>query len=648
MATLLFLGASVSQLPAIRHARAAGHRIVAVDGDPGAVAFPFCDVAESVDFTDLDGVVDVAARFGVEGVLAISTDRAVPPAAAISARLGLPGIAVEVAQAMTDKALMRARLAESGLPQPRSVVVTPATDLDEACAQITFPAVLKPVDSGGQRGIFRIESIEQARSLLSATLDFSRSNRAMLEEYVEGTELNGILVARDGVPTLLTLSDRLRPPGPGFGVGWIHSFPSSLPKNVLAEAEEVAVATVRALGLVDGIAFPQLIADDRGAVRVIEVAARIPAGQMADLVLFGTGINLFEIAIEQALGHVVPDTLVSPDPELSRPVAIRFFTASPGLLPLGTVSAVEGLDAVRAAPGVLAADLYFGPGATIGPLQVDADRRGYVIATAETPARALELADAASRKLVVRTVDADRRFRRSLHWLHARHLLPTALVLALLVGGASALVVSEGAKLQQALVRGTRVDKTFSPTCHCATAVAHVKFRLVQAERVTVQMVNAGGRPVATFLRDRALHPGWKHFAWTGLTHAGHVLPNGSYFPQVSFPVLERTLRLPSPIRLDTQPPRLLHASVQQGAGRILVRYAFDGPTRTALFVDGRQAVLGRFATTAGRLSWDERFPGGLRARPGRHRVSLLGIDAAGNRSSMSPAHLVRIEAPHR
>jgi len=35
------------------------------------------------------------------------------------------------------------------------------------------------------------------------------------------------------------------------------------------------------------------------------------------------------------------------------------------VLPVGTVSAVEGLSAVRASPGILAADLYFGPGATI-------------------------------------------------------------------------------------------------------------------------------------------------------------------------------------------------------------------------------------------------------------------------------------------
>ncbi|HEX7626482.1 MAG TPA: hypothetical protein VF379_05445 [Gaiellaceae bacterium] len=646
MATLLFLGASVSQLPAIRYARDAGHRVVAVDGDPHAVAFPFCDVAESVDFTDVDRVAEVAVRFGVEGVLAISTDRAVPPAAAISARLGLPGIGIEVAQAMTDKALMRARLEESGIPQPAYVVLTDTTNLEEACAKITFPAVLKPVDSGGQRGIFRTETVEQVRTLLSGSLVFSRSGRAVLEEYVDGTELNAILVARRGAPTLLTLSDRLRPAGLGFGVGWIHSFPSSLPKGVLAEAEEVAVATVRALGLDDGIAFPQLIADDRGAVRVIEIAARIPAGQMADLVSFGTGINLFEIAIEQALGHPVPETLMTPD--FSRPIAIRFLTASPGLLPLGTVSAIEGLDAVRTAPGVLAADLYFGPGTTIGPLQVDADRRGYVIATAETPTRALELADSASRSLVVRTVKADRVFDHGLRRLHAKQLLPIAVVLALVVGSASALVVSERAKLQRALLLGTRVDKTFSPICHCSTNVAHVAFRLVQAGRITVQMVNSGGRPVATFLRDHAVRPGWKHFVWSGLTHAGHVLPDGSYVPQVSFPLLHRTLRLPSPIKLDTQRPRLLRVAVHTKASRILVRYAFDGPAHAVLFVDEQRTILTRFATATGQLSWDEHFPDGRHVRPGRHRISVLGIDAAGNRSLRSPVHVVRIKAPHR
>jgi biotin carboxylase len=632
MATLLFLGASVSQLPAIRYAREVGHRVIAVDGDPRAVAFPFCHVAETVDFTDVERVTELALRLGVEGVLAISTDRAVPPAAAISARLGLPGIAPAVAAAMTDKSLMRDRLEQAGVAQPRHTVLTDRTNLEEACAKISFPAVLKPVDSGGQRGIFRVESVANVRSLLAGALAFSRSGRAMLEEYVDGTELNGILVARSGEPTLLTLSDRLRPTGPGFGVGWIHSFPSSLPAGVLAEVESVAVASVRALGLEDGIAFPQLIANDRGDVRIVEIAARIPAGQMADLVKFGTGINLFDIAIEQALGRPVPDTIVMP--AARRPIAIRFLTASPGVLPLGTVSEIEGLDAVRAAPGVLAADLYFGPGTTIGPLQVDADRRGYVIATADTSTRALELADAASRALVVRTTTADRAFDRGLRRLYAKRLVPVAVALALVAGIGSALVLSEHAKLQHALLLGARVSRTFSPVCHCTTDVAHVTFRLVHAGRITVQMINSVGHPVVTFLHDRSETAGWKHFVWNGLARTRRALPSGSYRPEVTFPLLHRTLKLPSPIELDTRRPRILGFAVRTGRRHLIVRYAFNEPAHAVLLVDGRRALVTRRAPTNGVLSWSERYPDGREARPGRHRISVVGVDAAGNRSA--------------
>ena len=152
-----------------------------------------------------------------------------------------------------------------------------------------------------------------------------------------------------------------------------------------------------------------------------------------------------------------------------------------------------------------------------------------------------------------------------------RRRAPLVVALSLVLGAAYALVLGEQTK-QRALLLGTRVDKTFSPVCDCATDVAHLTFRLVSAGRITVQMVNSVGRPVTTFLRDRSVRAGWKHFVWHGLNHAGRVLPNGLYLAEVAFPSLHRTLRLPSPIRLDTQPPRLLHVAVHVGRQRVLIR----------------------------------------------------------------------------
>jgi biotin carboxylase len=266
-----------------------------------------------------------------------------------------------------------------------------------------MPAVIKPVDSGGQRGVSVIGSRRDLVERLPQTIAYSTSKRAILERYVEGSELNAIVVVRRGEPQLVTLSDRLRPPGPGFGVGWIHLYPSQLPAAALATAEAVAVAAVRALGLQDGIAFPQLLVTGERDVVVVEVAARIPAGQMADLVRLGVGVDLVDIALRQARGEEIPRELV--EPRFERPLAIRFLTASPGLLPTGRVVTVDGLDSVRSAPGVLEAGLYIQLGETISPVQVDADRRGYVIATARDPQAALELADHAARRLRVEVAD---------------------------------------------------------------------------------------------------------------------------------------------------------------------------------------------------------------------------------------------------
>jgi biotin carboxylase len=183
----------------------------------------------------------------------------------------------------------------------------------------------------------------------------------------------------------------------------MHSYPSSLPPAKLAEAASVAVQAVQALGLRDGIAFPQVLVSS-GRAQVVEVAARVPAGQMADLVYHAVGVDLIEIALRQALGKPVPDDLVHVGE--TRPVAIRFFTAAPGILPTGRVAAIEGLEQVRAAPGVLDADLYLQPGETIRPVQVDADRRGYVVATGADADAAIAAATSAMRNLVVRTADS--------------------------------------------------------------------------------------------------------------------------------------------------------------------------------------------------------------------------------------------------
>jgi biotin carboxylase len=393
MKTVLVVGAGRYQRAVIRKGRELGFRVAAVDRNPEAPGLALADIPRVVDFRSPEAVLENVRDLEIDGVLTVQAERAVPMVAAIAEALGLPGIGAETARLMTNKLAMRARLADRGIPQPRFATVRTPAEARTAAREIGFPAVLKPADSAGQVGLARVESVDDAEASFSDAAAASPTGEAVLEEYVEGTEMNGIVVVQDGEVLAVFLCDRLRPPGRGFGVSWLHVYPPTPEGAQLAEAERVAVDAVRALGLRNGLGFPQLIAKPDGGVVVVECAARI-GGMMAEHLLHAFGIDLLEVALRLALGEPIAQDHVRE--RFRRPVAIRFLTADPGTLSPGRVTRVGPLDDVLASPGVLAAEVYSEVGETIRPVRIISDRRGYVIATGETRGEAVERADAAT------------------------------------------------------------------------------------------------------------------------------------------------------------------------------------------------------------------------------------------------------------
>ena len=393
MKTVLFVGAGRHQHRAMRRAKELGLRVAAIDRNAGAPGLGDADAAEVVDFADVGAAVETARRLRPDGVLTIASDRAVPVVAAIADALGLPGIGAETARRATHKTAMRLALAEAGVPQPRFAAARSLTEAEAALEEIGLPAVVKPVDSAGQRGLSAVHTAPELGPRLRDALAESQGGEAIVERFLDGVEVNCLVVARGGDVTVLTLSDRRRPGGEGFGVCLAHVYPATIDGDAAAEAERVAAASVRAIGLVDSVAYPQLLVSPDG-VRLVEIAARVPAGLMDEVARIGIGVDLVQIALVQALGEPVPDELLRPS--VRQPLAIRFLTATPGPLPVGVVRSVNGLEASLAAPGVVGADSYIVPGETIRPPARDGDRRGYVIAVGDSGEDALARADAAA------------------------------------------------------------------------------------------------------------------------------------------------------------------------------------------------------------------------------------------------------------
>jgi biotin carboxylase len=233
--TVLFVGAGRHQRRALQRVKELGVRLVAVDRNPEAPGLEIADVGEVVDFADVAAVADVGRRHGVDGVMTFAADRAVPVVAGVAEALGLPGIGTETAHLMTNKIAMRRRLADVGVPQPRFAAIRHVREVGAAAEAVGFPAVLKPADSAGQRGLFLVASADDVERHLHAALAQSIEEEAILESYHAGLEVNGLLVAREGEVTVVTLSDRWRAAAAGFGVALAHVYPSTLFGDALAE-----------------------------------------------------------------------------------------------------------------------------------------------------------------------------------------------------------------------------------------------------------------------------------------------------------------------------------------------------------------------------------------------------------------------------
>jgi biotin carboxylase len=362
--------------------------VIACDRDPTAVGFEYADRRAVVSVEDEAAVSQLARAEQVDGIIAPGIDWPVAIAARVAAHAGLSHpVEPETAALTVLKHRQRKRLEEQGVPQPRWKTAT-AADGD-----LPLPAVVKPADRQGQKGITVVEDRAGLGEAIAGAVELSRIGLALVEELVPGPEVTVNAFSVGGVFRPLTVTDRLKADAGAFGVALAHAWPSA---HDVEEAVEVARLTADALGVTDGPTYTQIVLGPDGP-RVMELAARLGGGHDAELCRVALGVDLNGLALAAALGEPVE----LPEPQPGGGAVVRFLVA-----PEGVLEEVEGLDEAFGADGVVDARVYRPPGWTFGPLRRGNDRAGYVLARGESRDDALARADRAAELIRFRTADA--------------------------------------------------------------------------------------------------------------------------------------------------------------------------------------------------------------------------------------------------
>ncbi|PKM86253.1 MAG: carboxylate--amine ligase, partial [Firmicutes bacterium HGW-Firmicutes-12] len=186
---LLILGGGNAQLQAIKRAKEMGHSVIVSDYYPDAPGKKYADYKELESTFDVEKNIEIAKKYKVDGVMTLGTDQPVYTAASVAEVLGLPSfIDTQTALAVTNKRIMKQILMDNGIPvAPYRFIKEGFMDLE--LAGLNFPVVIKPLDSQGQRGIYKLNTIEDIRLHIKDTLSYSREDEIIVEEFYENKEI---------------------------------------------------------------------------------------------------------------------------------------------------------------------------------------------------------------------------------------------------------------------------------------------------------------------------------------------------------------------------------------------------------------------------------------------------------------------------
>jgi biotin carboxylase len=307
------------------------------------------------------------AAFEPSGILALADD-ALRWTADVAELLHLQFHSPATARLLTDKFAQRRALDEGGLTVPKSWVLpgeAPGQGVSALRHEIRFPAVVKPRVGEGSRDTFTVSSFEEVRVAAETTLA-GEVRDLVVEEYipdgpagVAGEGFAGYVsvesYASAGRVRHLAVNGRTEPAPPFRETGFF--IPGALDATLQRDVLQVAEAAAMAVGVTTGCLHTEIKLCTSGPV-VIEVNGRVGGG-VPELLFAATGARLLTLAMRLALGEVLE--LDGPLPcEL---VAFLLYVQAPP--EVHVVTAIEGMDELRALRGVDEVVLRRGPGSQV-------------------------------------------------------------------------------------------------------------------------------------------------------------------------------------------------------------------------------------------------------------------------------------------
>lgn len=296
----LVLAGGFPQIQLINELHARGVYVLLADYNEEPVAKRYADEYCQVSTLDVEAIKRIAAENQVDFLITACTDQALNTVALVSEELGRPCyIDYQTGRNVTNKAYMKKLFVDNGIPTARYHIMT---ELErDKIRDFHYPLIVKPVDCNSSKGVRRIDSEQELESAFLEAVNCSRTNAALVEEFLEGDELSVDIYVEDGKVNILCITRIDKIACKDKFVIFRGVYPAEVPAGIEQQIYQTAQRIADAFGLKDSPMLMQVIMQEK-EIQVLEFSARTGGGVKYLQIKDATGFDVIAAVVDLTMG----------------------------------------------------------------------------------------------------------------------------------------------------------------------------------------------------------------------------------------------------------------------------------------------------------------------------------------------------------
>ena len=313
---ILLLGGSHNQIPAIKKAKEYNLHTILCDYLPDNPGKKVADEFYQVSTTDKQAVLEIAKSKQVDFIFGYASDPAAPTAAFVSEKLHLPGNSSQSVEILTKKHLYRGLLENYGFLTPRFVTAKGANVTSDMISGLTFPVVVKPVDSSDTKGVTLVKSINEIHTAAEKALKFSKLKKIIVEEFIDcdTADLHGDAFFIEGEMIFCMLGDRIYSSMSNPLKPSTELYPSRKSENLTRKAKAEVEKIVKKSGFKNGAVNLEIKIDSEENIYVMEIGPRSGGTLTPQAIAYATGFDMLDATFKWFTNSeiTIPEPKITP------------------------------------------------------------------------------------------------------------------------------------------------------------------------------------------------------------------------------------------------------------------------------------------------------------------------------------------------